>query len=200
MLRFYDQALRAVVTEALSTNKPIVLTNDNGVYLSVDGGETQSDGRKKHRAYAEGCHPTLDPEWSAMARILTGSNDLTKRLMLTEGALWDIIAHSHQLTVAMSEKGPEIFCTERNYVPVAEYRHLADRMDTMTMAHFSACVGPKELSRWREMAQALFSKSRPVSCRRAQRRDHYQFILACKSLHSRMECVSHDGVLLTKDR
>ena len=62
MLRFYGSDLKAIVTESITTDKSVVLAKDHGVYLMVDGGEQRDDGRVRHLAYADGCHPDLDPE------------------------------------------------------------------------------------------------------------------------------------------
>lgn len=79
MLRFYGSDLKAIVTESITTDKSVVLAKDHGVYLMVDGGEQRDDGRVRHLAYADGCHPDLDRNgsrwpayWSAAIALKKG--------------------------------------------------------------------------------------------------------------------------------
>lgn len=196
MLRFYGPGLKSVMAESISTDKPVVLVKNNGVYLMVEAGEVADDGSLKHLVYAEGCNPSFAPQWQAMAQILVGKDSFTEKIFLTDGQRWDMINKSQQLAIVPEDTALKVFTGNPDYVPVAEYRNLTDRMNTMTMAHFNACVGPKELMNWREMAYRLFWKCRTVHCRRANNSDHYQFIMAVNHLHRRAQCVSPTGALL----
>jgi len=195
MLRFHGKDLKAVLNESASRNLPVVLVKDNGVYLMVEKGRQRCGGRMKHLAYAEGCHPDLDPEWHTLARILAGGDDFIEPLSLKPTQVQDILRRDFQLAVSMTDEKVSLFTGERQFVRAVDYRNLTDRMNTLAHAHFCACRGPEELSSWRMMALNLLDEVRPVSCKRAQRRDHYVFMMAAKNLRCRAGCVSPDGAL-----
>ncbi|EKL1178959.1 DUF3085 domain-containing protein [Klebsiella pneumoniae] len=196
MLRFYGSDLKAIVTESITTDKSVVLAKDHGVYLMVDGGEQRDDGRVRHLAYADGCHPDLDPEWVSMARILVGGNSFEERIPLTEGGIVDIITKPYQLSIMLKAQRLAMFITGwQNCVPVAEYRHLTDRINVMAQAHFTACRSQKELKSWRMMAQRLLVDVAVVGCKRAKADDHHCFLIACRQLQKQFERVTTEGVI-----
>jgi hypothetical protein len=65
MLRFHGKDLKAVLTESLSNDRPVVLTCDVTVSLSVKDGEhfrsaPGHEDQLRHQAFADGCHPDRD--------------------------------------------------------------------------------------------------------------------------------------------
>lgn len=71
MLRFHGKDLKAVLTESLSNDRPVVLTCDVTVSLSVQDGERfrSAPGREdqlRHKAFADGCHPDRDQGWATL--------------------------------------------------------------------------------------------------------------------------------------
>jgi hypothetical protein len=204
MLRFHGKDLKAVLTEAISRDKPVMLTcdSDNGIYLSVQDAEryradSERSDQLRHQAFADGCHPDLDAAGSATARLLTGYRYLSTltSLALTEGRMWDMITKSHQLTLTLSGGDIEVFSDERQYVPVAGYRDLTDRMHVTAIGHFGACNSRSDLQHWRTTALRLLRDIRPVACRHATAYDHHRFLMAAHNLQRRTECVSPEGAL-----
>ncbi|MFG6076894.1 hypothetical protein [Erwinia sp. OPT-41] len=199
MLRFYGADLKSVVTESISRNKPVMLIKDNGIYLMVEDGGIAEGSRLRHQiyqAFAEGCNPACDLEWQTMTRLLISEEIFSERLCLTEGQRWDIIIKSLQLVIVQDDISPKVFTDDPDYVPVAKYRSLTNRMNTMAIAHFNACVGPGEYIQWREAAYRLFWKCKHIRCKRAKRGDHFDFITAVNLLHRRARSVSPTGALL----
>lgn len=201
MLRFHGKDLKAVLTESLSHNRPVILTCDVTVSLSVQDGERfrsapGREGQLRHRAFADGCHPDRDEEWATLTRILVNNALFTKPLALTEGHIWHMLTKNHQLTLMLSENDIAVLSGERRYVPVAGYRDLTDRLHVTADGHFSACSSRSELKHWRMTALRLLDDIHPVACRHARPADHDRFLMAAHNLLRRTECVSADGALL----
>ncbi|MFD1803611.1 hypothetical protein ACFSFZ_15640 [Mixta tenebrionis] len=201
MLRFHGKDLKAVLTETISRNRPVVLTCNATVSLSVQDGERfhpapGHEGQLRHQAFADGCHPDRDSGWTTFARMLTGNTVFTKPLDLTEGRVWDILNKNHQLTLMLSANNIDIYNGERHYVPVACYRDLTDRMHVAAVWHFNACNALSELKFWRMTVIRLLQDMRPIACRHARPVDHHNFLLAAHNLQRRTECVSPSGALL----
>lgn len=196
MLRFFGAELKAVATESIARNKSVMLIKDHGVYLATEEGEVTKDGRPVHQAFAEGCNPAYDLEWPVMARLLAGEKSFKEKLFLTEGQCWDIIVKSLQLAVVPDNISPKVFTDNPDYVAVAKYRSLTNRMNTMAITHFNACVDLKEFMQWREAAYRLFWECKHVRCKRAKRGNHFDFITAVNLLHRRARSVSPSGTLL----
>lgn len=200
MLRFHGKDLKAVLTESISCNRPVVLTYDATVSLSVHDGERfrsapGREGQLRHQAFADGCHPDRDQGWATLARMLAGNVAFTKPVALTEGRIWDMLTRNHQLTLTLSGKDIAVCHGERRYVPVAGYRDLTDRLHVTAVGHFGACSCRSELKHWRMTALRLLQDVRPVACRHARPADHHRFLLAAYNLQCRTECVSPDGAL-----
>ncbi|EBK6837835.1 TPA: hypothetical protein ACGH3C_002244 [Salmonella enterica subsp. enterica serovar Javiana] len=114
MLRFHGKYLKAVLTESLSNDRPVVLTCDVTVSLSVQDGERfrSAPGREdplRHQAFADGCHPHRDQGWATLAPVLVDN----KPLVLTEGRIWDMLTKNHQLTLMLSENDIVVYSGER---------------------------------------------------------------------------------------
>ncbi|HAT1685325.1 TPA: hypothetical protein I8Y21_006178 [Klebsiella oxytoca] len=204
MLRFHGKDLKAVLTEAISRDKPVMLTcdGDKGVFLSVQdaerfGADSRRAGQLRHQAFADGCHPDQDAAGPATSRLLAGYRWLatTTTLALTEGRMWDMITKHHQLTLTLSARDIGVFSGERHYVPVAEYRDFTDRMHVTAVGHFDACNSRSDLRHWCTAALRLLRDVRPLACRHASPYDHHQFLMAAHNLQRRTECVSPDGAL-----
>jgi hypothetical protein len=200
MLRFYGKDLKAVLTESISRDRPVVLTYDVTVSLSVQDGErfrssTGCEGQLRHQAFADGCHPDRDRGAATLARMLSGNSVFTKPLALTEGRIWNILTKNHQLTLMLSENDIAIYSGERRYVSVAGYRDLTDRLHVTAIGHFGACNSRSELKHWRMTALRLLQDCRHVACRHAKLADHHRLLMAARNLQCRTECVSPDGAL-----
>jgi hypothetical protein len=204
MLRFHGKALKAVMTEAISHNKPVLLVNRSrdygGVYLTVQSeAQAREDAgplvRGCHTACADWCRPDLSPGHLTLSRLLAGANDYVLPLPLTEGGMWDIIAKHHQLTLTLSGETVDVFSAEREYLSVSDYRDVTDRLHMTVIAHFGVCTTRNELYYWRQTALRLLRSIRPLACRRASESDHYRFLMAAHNLECRTECVSPDGAL-----
>jgi hypothetical protein len=204
MLRFHGKDLKAVLTEAISHNKPVMLTcdGDSGVYLSVQeaeryGADSERSGQLRHQAFADGCHPESDAAGPATSRLLTGYRWLATitPLNLTEGRMWEMITKNHQLALTLSGTAVAVFSDERCSVRVASYRDFTDRMHVTAVGHFGACNSRSDLQHWRTTAQRLLRDVRPVACRNASPYDHHRFLMAAYNLQRRIECVSPDGAL-----
>lgn len=201
MLRFHGKDLKAVLTEAISRNKPVMLTCTDGedsVFLAVQdadryGAGSGKSGQRRHQAFADGCYGC--PSFS---RLITGHRyfSTTTSLALTEGRMWEMITKNHQLTLMLQRDDIAIYSAERRYVPVAHYRDFTDRMHVTAVGHFGACRGRSDLQHWRIAALRLLRDVRPVACKRAYPHDHYRFLMTAHSLQRRIECVSPDGALL----
>ncbi|WP_404318712.1 hypothetical protein RX799_04040 [Klebsiella oxytoca] len=201
MLRFHGKDLKAVLTESLSNDRPVVLTCDVTVSLSVQDGERfRSASRREdqlcHQTFADGCHPDRDQGWTTLAPVLVDNAVFTKPLVLTEGRIWDMLTKNHQLTLRLSENDIAVYTGERRYVPVAGYRDLTDRLHVTATGYFAACCSRSELKYWRMTALRLLEDVHPVACRHARPADHCRFLMAAHNLQRRTECVSPDGALL----
>lgn len=203
MLRFHGKDLKAVLTEAIARDKPVMLTcGDSGVYLSVQdaerfGSASGKPGKLRHQAFADGCQPERDAAGPATSRLLTGYRwlDTTTTLALTEGRMWEMITEHHQLTLQLQHDDITVYSAERHYVPVAAYRDFTDRMHVTAVGHFGACNSRSDLQHWRTAASRLLRDVRPLACRHATAYDHHRFLMAAHNLQRRMECVSPDGAL-----
>lgn len=204
MLRFHGKDLKAVLTEAISRNKPVVLVcdSDGGIYLSVRDAECFGEGSGKpgalrHQAFADGCHPEQDAAGPVTSRLLSGYRyrSTSSPLALTERQMWEMITKNHQLTLHLQREGIAEYSAERHYVPVAKYRDFTDRMQVTAVGHFGACNSRNDLRHWRTAALRLLRDIRPVACRHATAYDHYRFLTAAHNLQRRTECVSPDGAL-----
>lgn len=201
MLRFYGKDLKAVLTESLSNDRPVVLTCDVTVSLSVQDGERfrSAPGREeqlRHQAFADGCHPDRDQGWATLAPVLVDNAVFSKPLVLTEGHIWDMLTNNHQLTLMLSDNDIAVYSGERRYVQVAGYRDLTDRLHVTASGHLGACSSRSELKYWRMTALRLLQDVHPVACRHARLADHHRFLVAAHHLQRRTECVSPDGALL----
>ncbi|HBD1844088.1 TPA: hypothetical protein KIA93_000294 [Salmonella enterica] len=205
MLRFHGKNLKAVLTEAISRNKLVMLTSEpDAIFLSVQDAErfgeaSGHEGRIRHLAFADGCHPNENQGWAKLSSMLTDSSFFTKPISLTEGAMWEILTKNYQLSLLLSKDNIEVSSGDRNYVPVATYRDLTDRMRVTAVEHFCACCSRDELKHWRMTALKLMQTVRLMACRHATQHDNCQFLMAAHTLNLRIECVSLDGALLITD-
>ncbi|ELF4281879.1 hypothetical protein RNF85_000390 [Salmonella enterica] len=201
MLRFDGKDLKAVLTESLSNDRPVVLTSNVTVSLSVQDGERVSsapgrEGQLRHQAFAAGCHPDRDQGWATLAPVLVDKAFFTKPLVLTEGRIWEILTKNHQLTLVLSENDIAIYSGQKRYVPLADYRDLTDRLHVTATGHFTACSSRSELKCWRMTALRLLEDAYFVVCRHARPADHNRFLMAAHNLQRRTECVSPHGAML----
>ena len=180
MLRFHGKDLKAVLTESLSSNRPVVLTCNVTVSLSVQDGERfrsapGPEEQLRHQAFADGCHPDRDQGWATLAPMLVDNAVFSKLLDLTEGHIWDMLTNNHQLTLMLSDNDIAVYSGERRYVPVAGYRDLTDRLHVTTTGHLGACSSRSELKCWRMTALRLLQDVHPVACRHVRLADHHRF-------------------------
>lgn len=201
MLSFHGKDLKAVLTQAISRNRSVLLTcteGEGGVFLTTERKEDVGrNGQTCQRAFAAGCHPDVNPACTATSRLLTGYrySSTSTLLVLTRARMWDMITHNHQLTLVLMGEGISIHSAERHYVPVATYRDFTDRMHIAAVGHFDACRNRSDLQHWRAAALRLLRDVRPVACKRAHPHDHYRFLMSAHNLQRRTECVSPDGAL-----
>ncbi|WP_431819402.1 DUF3085 domain-containing protein [Burkholderia sp. F1] len=104
MLRFRGATLRAVLNEALANRCQVILVKDQGVYFMSAIGEKDKNGSHRLLAYADGCHPDLDPfgDWWERARRECGGDDFGEYFDIGDGVFQTLLSTETDLLVLVT--------------------------------------------------------------------------------------------------
>lgn len=80
-----------------------------------------------------------------------------------------------------------------NYVLVAEYRNIIDRLFRQAAVHYNSCVGNSERTSWRSTSIMMLEKMANIDCKRATERDRQNFLSARRRLQEQVNCVLASG-------
>lgn len=80
-----------------------------------------------------------------------------------------------------------------NYVLVAEYRNVIDRLFRQAVVHYNSCVGNSERASWRSTSIMMLEKMADINCKRATERDRQNFLSAKKRLQEQVNRVQVCG-------
>lgn len=130
-----------------------------------------------------------------MARLLAGGDDFIESLSISDTVATSVLSGRTDLRILITDTQIQVLTAATDRVKVAEYRQKADQLLASAVCHFSACVGPDELCRWRENAVRLLTQAAFISCKRAKAEDHQTFLNACGRLQARLSQVSPQGAL-----
>lgn len=84
MFKFFAKDFVPVMQEAIKNKCGIAFIKDQGVYfVSVTGKVNETDNRRKHIAYAQGCNPLTDPDWTTQSDLLAGGKGQRKAVLPT---------------------------------------------------------------------------------------------------------------------
>lgn len=196
MLRFNAFELYEVCREAWNLKCKVVLAKDHGVYLLAEHGSSDDRGRRKNIAYAEGMHPDRDEVWYETARRAVGGDDFAETLPIAREMFEGLVFQERSLRLSLSETEIDISTGFESWIPVAEYRDHTDRLFTLANPHFNACRGATELASWRAMAMRHLADTAFINCKRAQPRDHSNFLSAYRQLYKRTRTVTPSGAII----
>ena len=169
------------------------LAKDEGVYLMPATGAWQGNDPVPRIAYAAGCHPQKNEDWYDTARLLAGCDDFIESLTISDAIATSVLSGRMDLRILITDTQIQVLTAATDRVKVAQYRQKADQLLASAVCHFSACVGPDELCRWRENAVRLLTQAAFISCKRAE--DQQAFLTACGRLQARLSQVTPQGAL-----
>ncbi|SQC20585.1 Protein of uncharacterised function (DUF3085) [Klebsiella pneumoniae] len=195
MLHFDPEALRLVVAEVKANQCELALAKDDGVYLISAVAERGDTGRVKHIAYADGCNPEKDDAWYETSRVLVGGDDFCEHLLLTDESIERILSDGFELWIHVLHDQIHMHASPVIWVPVAEYRHIINRMQRLAHVHYRACVGNAEYKRWRVSAIDLLATASHTDAKRAKPDDREEFLSMFERLYHLADTVNAEGAL-----
>ncbi|HDS0183603.1 TPA: DUF3085 domain-containing protein [Escherichia coli] len=195
MLFFDNKDLTNVLLTARMQGGQLHLAKDEGVYLMPATGAWQVNDPVPRIAYAAGCHPQKNEDWYDTARLLAGGDDFIESLTISDAIATSLLSGRTDLRILITDTQIQVLTAATDRVKVAQYRQKADQLLASAVSHFSACVGPDELCRWRENAVRLLTQTAFISCKRAKPEDHQTFLNACGRLQARLSQVTPQGAL-----
>ncbi|MEG3126991.1 DUF3085 domain-containing protein [Pantoea cypripedii] len=195
MLFFDDtDSLRKVFEEVSAQGVGLFLVKEHGIYLVAGKAEPPAPCQTRNITYANGCNPHRDGNWRNTVRKLVGEDDFANHLSVNSIAR-QILEQNAQLRAIVIGKKVALLCGDTRYVRLAEYHNLTNRLFTLAVAHFNACVSRDEFISWCSMALNLLSEAAFIGCHRANADSQRKFMSACTLLHRRLNCLTPDGAL-----
>jgi len=195
MVRFTSTALRPALNMTRNCHTPLILEKGHGIYIRVPDNDNSGQWL---RAFAEGCNPFLDKDWSRCADMLIPETEYTFTSFICQNT-WDDVVHKHY-DLLVSPTGTTAHFRaqppEKQWVLVGDYRNGIDRLSDQTYRHFSSCVGKREISAWRANALFILDQVIRLDCKRAKPEDRDNFERAIRRIKGRISSVTPDGDVL----
>jgi hypothetical protein len=202
MIRFTSTQLRPALSQPGGASRPLILEKNLGIYIRVPDDKKPGEWL---RAWAEGCNPWNDDNWSANADALIPEAEYSF-LTFMEQSKFDAVLNRHHdllmepvaarsgaaMTVRSETRPPE-----KVYVRVGEYRDRIRWLYDQSLKHFHACVGNAERLGWRAQALSVLDRVIRLDCKRAKPADREMFDSAVRSVRDRINQVRPDGSLRT---
>ncbi|HCC6341710.1 TPA: hypothetical protein U2L44_002923 [Citrobacter amalonaticus] len=198
MIRFTSTELRPLLSQQGGMQRPLLLEKNLGIYIRVPDDRTPGEWL---RAWAEGCNPSKDANWSENADLLIPEKEYAFQTFM-EQSKFDAVLNEHHDLFMMPSAGPlgtgmtirkETRPPEKVYVLVEEYRSNIRWLYDQSLRHLPACVGNAERLSWRSQALSVLDRVIRLDCKRAKPADRTMFESAVRSVRSSVSEVMSDG-------
>ena len=163
MIRFTSTELRPLLSQQGGMQRPLLLEKNLGIYIRVPDDRNPGEWL---RAWAEGCNPSKDANWSENADLLIPGKEYAFQTFMEP---------------------------EKVYVLVEEYRSNIRWLYDQSLRHLPACVGNAERLSWRSQALSVLDRVIRLDCKRAKPADRTMFESAVRSVRSSVSEVMSDG-------
>ncbi|MCX8956994.1 hypothetical protein [Erwinia psidii] len=198
MIRFTSTALRPLLSQADATQRPLILERGPDLYLRVPDDSRPGEWLK---AYADGCDPRTDADWSANSAALIPDGQFSFKTFIAHNLCDDVLEKHHDLlmmpfieevtkalTLYKETRPPQVV-----YVPVGEFRDRTDWLYDQSQRHYHACVNDAECISWRSQALYVLDQVIRLDAKRAKPADRERFARAVESVRGRISLVKPDG-------
>ncbi|MFP1915956.1 hypothetical protein ACLEEZ_10445 [Lonsdalea quercina] len=198
MIRFTSTELRPLLSQTGARQRPLTLEKNSGIYVCVPD---ECHPGKWLKAWAVGCHPSMDPNGALLADKLIPDSEFSFRTYM-DSSLFDAVLNEHHdlmmkpvisdlnnmLTIHKETHPPLI-----KFVPVGEYRDQTQWLFDQSLRHFHGCMTNAERLSWR--SQALYALDRVIrlDSKRAKPDDRKMFERAICRLRERISSLNPDG-------
>jgi hypothetical protein len=171
MIRFTSTNLRPALTMAGGCLRHLILEKDFGIFIRVP--DDNNPGQWL-RAYAAGCDPDHDEDWSIQADALIPQTSYSCLFCISQ-EVWDAVINDYH-DVLMTPSGTTVLIETRPYekvwVLVADFRNGIERLFDQAIRHYFACVGNDERAAWRVVSLHELDEVIRLDCKRAKPADH----------------------------
>ncbi|CZX62369.1 hypothetical protein [Enterobacter asburiae] len=198
MIRFTSTELRPLLSQQGGMQRPLLLEKNLGIYIRVPDDRNPGEWL---RAWAEGCNPSKDANWSENADLLIPGKEYAFQTFM-EQSKFDAVLNEHHDLFMMPSAGPlgtgmtirkETCPPEKVYALVEEYRSNIRWLYDQSLRHLPACVGNAERLSWRSQALSVLDRVIRLDCKRAKPADRTMFESAVRSVRSSVSEVMSDG-------
>ncbi len=194
MIRFTSTNLRPALTMVGGYRRPLILEKDFGIFIRVPD---DTNPGQWLRAYAVGCDPDHDEDWSTQADALISQTSYSCLFCLSQ-EVWNAVINDYQ-DVLMTPSGTTVVIETRPYekvwVLVADFRNGIERLFDQANRHYFACVGNDERAAWRVASLHVLDEVIRLDCKRAKPADHERFTYAVQKITDRINRVGPDGTI-----
>lgn len=198
MIRFTSTELRPLFSQQGGIQRPLRLEKNLGIYIRVP--DDRNPGELL-RAWAAGCNPDKDENWSENADLLIPEKEYSFQTFMEQSKFDAVLNEHHDLFMAPAN-GPlgtgmtirsETRSPEKVYVLVDEFRNSICWLYDQSLRHLPACVGNAERLSWRSQALHVLDKVIRLDCKRAKQADRDMFDKAVRSVRSSVSEIMSDG-------
>ena len=199
MIRFTSTQLRPIFSQFNATQRPVVLEKNLGIYIWVPDDNRPGEWLK---AWATGCNPQTDADWSARCDELITENQYSQVTYLRYELFGAVLNDQHDLCMVPTTDiggGKTIMSMTRPpepcFVLVEKYRDNIRLLQEQSSKHFYACVNDEERRSWRSQAVSVLDKVIRLDCKRAKTVDRENFERAVRSVRQRLSDVRTNGAM-----
>ncbi|ORM90146.1 hypothetical protein [Pantoea cypripedii] len=200
MIRFTSTELRPLLTQNLGMQRPLILEKTLGIYIRIPDDRRPGEWLK---AWAVGCNPSKDADWSALADALIPDREFSFKTFMAQSMFDAVLNDHHDLLMkpVISDLNNALTVHKETppplkvYVPVGEYRDRIQWLYDQSLRHFHACVGDSERLSWRAQAWRVLDQVIRLDSKRAKPGDREMFDRAVGSVRDRIHSVMSDGSL-----
>ncbi|HBC9085970.1 TPA: hypothetical protein KE767_000895 [Citrobacter koseri] len=198
MIRFTSTELRPLLSQQGGMQRPLLLEKNLGIYIRVPDDRNPGEWL---RAWAVGCNPSKDENWSENADQLIPEKEFSFKTFMDKSK-FDAVLNEHHDLFIMPVDGPfgtgmtihkETRPPEKVYVLVDEFRSNICWLYDQSLRHLPACVGNAERLSWRSQALHVLDRVIRLDCKRAKQDDRVMFENAVRSVRSSISEIMPDG-------
>jgi len=198
MIRFTSTELRPLLSQQGGMQRPLLLEKNLGIYIRVPDDRNPGGWLS---AWAEGCNPSKDENWSENADWLIPEKEFSFKTFMDKSK-FDAVLNEHHDLFMMPADGPlgtgmtirkETRPPEKMYVLVDEFRSNICWLYDQSLRHLPACVGNTERLSWRSQALHVLDRVIRLDCKRAKQDDRVMFENAVRSVRSSINEIMSDG-------
>ncbi|HHT8253185.1 TPA: hypothetical protein ACT2TS_004209 [Citrobacter braakii] len=198
MIRFTSTELRPLLSQQGGMQRPLLLEKNLGIYIRVPDDRNPGEWL---RAWAEGCNPSKDKNWSENADQLIPEKEFSFKTFMDKSK-FDAVLNEHHDLFMTTVDGPfgtgmtihkETRPPEKVYVLVDEFRSNICWLYDQSLRHLPACVGNAERLSWRSQALHVLDRVIRLDCKRAKQDDRVMFENAVRSVRSSISEIMPDG-------